>query len=89
MRTPELKYIRYYNDGLGSPGSSQRIMPVEDELYDLVADPREMTNRAADPAYADRLAEMQALTAQLQTEYGDAPYEGPETERLGWPTVAG
>lgn len=87
VRTPELKYIRYYNDGLGSPGSSQRIMPIEDELYDLVADPREMTNVAADPAYAQQLAEMQALTAQLQAEYGDAPYEGPDTPRLEWPTA--
>lgn len=86
VRTPELKYIRYYNDGLGSPGSSERIMPVEDELYDLVVDPREMTNVAADPAYAERLAEMQRLTEQLQAEYGDAPYEGPDTPRLEWPT---
>ena len=87
VRTPELKYIRYYNDGLGSPGSSQRIMPIEDELYDLVADPREMTNLAADPAYAEALAGMQALTAQLQAEVGDAPYEGPDTPRLEWPTA--
>lgn len=87
VRTPELKYIRYYNDGLGSPGSSDRIMPVEDELYDLVADPREMTNVAADPAYAQALAEMQELTAQMQAEVGDAPYEGPDTARLEWPTA--
>ena len=87
VRTRELKYIRYYNDGLGSPGSSDRIMPVEDELYDLVADPRELTNVAADPAYAQRLVEMQELTARLQAEYGDAPYEGPDTPRLEWPTA--
>ena len=87
VRTPELKYIRYYNDGLGSPGSSDRIMPIEDELYDLVADPREMTNVAADPAYAAQLAKMQELTAALQAEYGDAPYEGPDTPRMEWPTV--
>ena len=87
VRTRELKYIRYYNDGLGSPGSSDRVMPVEDELYDLVADPRELTNVAADPAYAQRLVEMQELTARLQAEYGDAPYEGPDTPRLEWPTA--
>ncbi|MGP5413779.1 sulfatase family protein [Brachybacterium paraconglomeratum] len=87
VRTPELKYIRYYNDGLGSPGSSDRIMPIEDELYDLVADPREMTNVAGDPAYAQALAEMQELTAQMQAEVGDAPYEGPDTPRLEWPTA--
>jgi choline-sulfatase len=33
------------------------------------------------------LAELQALTAQLQAEYGDAPYEGPDTPRLEWPTA--
>jgi len=87
VRTPTHKYIRYYNDGLGTPGSSDRIMPVEDELYDLVADPQEMTNVVADPAYAEALEELKALTAQLQTEYGDKPYEGPDTPRLEWPTA--
>ncbi|ASK65915.1 sulfatase [Brachybacterium avium] len=86
VRTPTHKYIRYYNDGLGSPGSSDRIMPVEDELYDLVADPHEMTNVAGDPAYAEVLGALKSLTAELQAEYGDAPYEGPDTPRLEWPT---
>ncbi|HLS72909.1 MAG TPA: sulfatase/phosphatase domain-containing protein, partial [Actinomycetaceae bacterium] len=86
VRTPNHKYIHYYNDGLGTPGSSDRVMPVEDELYDLVADPHELTNVAADPAYADVLQEMTALTAQLQDEYEDAPYQGPNTPRLEWPT---
>ncbi|HEX7351334.1 sulfatase [Brachybacterium sp.] len=87
VRTPTHKYIRYYNDGLGTPGSSDRIMPIEDELYDLVADPREMTNVVEDPAYAEVLEELRSLTAQLQAEYGDAPYEGPDTPRLEWPTA--
>ena len=87
VRTPTHKYIRYYNDGLGSPGSSDRIMPIEDELYDLVADPQELTNVAGDPSYAGVLENLQSLTAQLQAEYGDAPYEGPDTPRLEWPTV--
>ena len=86
VRTPTHKYIHYYNDGLGTPGSSDRVMPVEDELYDLAVDPHELTNVAADPAYAGVLEEMTALTAQLQEEYGDAPYQGPNTPRLEWPT---
>src|SRR5690625_4919697 len=86
VRTQRYKYIHYYNDGLGTPGSSDRVMPVEDELYDLAADPHELTNVAADPAYAGVLEEMTALTAQLQADYGDAPYEGPDTPRLEWPT---
>ena len=52
-----------------------------------MADPRELTNVAADPAYAQRLVEMQELTARLQAEYGYAPYEGPYTPRLEWPTA--
>ncbi|MDN6303569.1 MAG: DUF4976 domain-containing protein, partial [Brachybacterium sp.] len=87
VRTPTHKYIRYYNDGLGTPGSSDRVMPVEDELYDLVADPQEMTNVVDDTAYAQILEQLRTLTAQLQAEYGDAPYEGPDTPRLEWPTV--
>ncbi|MGO2558582.1 sulfatase family protein [Brachybacterium sp.] len=87
VRTPTHKYIRYYNDGLGTPGSSDRVMPVEDELYDLVADPQEMTNVVDDIEYAQTLEQLRTLTAQLQAEYGDAPYEGPDTPRLEWPTV--
>lgn len=37
------------------------------------------------PAYAQALAEMQELTAQMQAEVGDAPYAGPDTPRLEWP----
>src|SRR5699024_2300667 len=71
VRTPTYKYIHYYNDGLGTPGSSDRIMPAEEELYDLVADPREMTNVAHDVAYAQTLEQLRALTAQMQAELGD------------------
>lgn len=39
------------------------------------------------PAYAQSLAEMQELTAQMQAEVGDAPYSGPDTPRLEWPTA--
>ncbi|MGY5765053.1 sulfatase family protein [Brachybacterium sp. DNPG3] len=86
VRTKELKLIHYYNDGLGTPGSSDRIMPEEDELYDLVADPQEMVNVAGDPAYAEALGHMQDLLAHLQAEYRDEPYRGPGTPRLEWPT---
>ena len=46
-----------------------------------------MTDVAGDPAYAQALAEMQELTARMQAEVGDAPYEGPDTPRLEWPTA--
>lgn len=46
-----------------------------------------MTDAAGDPAYAQALAEMQELTAQMQAEVGDAPYAGPDTPGLEWPTA--
>lgn len=84
IRTRTHKYIHYYNDGLGSPGSSDRILPEEYELYDLVADPAELHNVVDDPAYAGVLAELRARLADLQAEYADQPYQGPDTPRLDW-----
>lgn len=84
IRTRTHKYIHYYNDGLGSPGSSDRILPEEYELYDLVADPAELHNVVDDPAYAGVLAELRARLADLQAEYADQPYQGTDTPRLDW-----
>ena len=42
-----------------------------DELYDLYADPHEMTNLAPDPAYADILREMAARMWQRVHETDD------------------
>ena len=84
VRTERYKYIVYYNDGLGTPGSSGRVMPTEYELYDLVADPAELTNVVDDPAYAGVRAEQADQLARLQAKYRDQPYLGPETPRLDW-----
>lgn len=84
VRTHEYLYIVYYNDGLGSPGSSERIMPTEYELYDLVKDPAELHNVVDDPAYAEVRAQMEAELARLQDKYRDEPYRGPDTPRLDW-----
>lgn len=84
VRTHEYLYIVYYNDGLGSPGSSERIMPTEFELYDLVKDPAELHNVVDDPAYAEVRAQMEAELARLQDKYRDEPYRGPDTPRLDW-----
>lgn len=84
VRTQTHKFIHYYNDGLGTPGSSGEIMPSEFELYDLVRDPAELTNVADDPDYADIRAELEAELARLQQQYGDQPYQGPDTPRLNW-----
>jgi arylsulfatase A-like enzyme len=41
------------------------------EFYDLEADPQEMRNRIADPAYRDQIAAMKAELARLRQHYGD------------------
>ncbi len=51
----------------------QPTRPVE-ELYDLVNDPWEMTNLAADPKYSDLLAEMRANLWQTSQQTGDLGY---------------
>lgn len=84
VRTRTHKFIHYYNDGLGTPGSSGRVLPSEYELYDLVSDPAELNNVADDPAYREIRAELEAELARLQDHYGDRPYAGPGTPRLDW-----
>jgi len=41
-----------------------------DELYDLAADPHELNNVIADPAYADALAALRERTARWMDETG-------------------
>lgn len=84
VRTRTHKLICYYNDGLGVPGSSTAVFPVEWELFDLVADPAELTNVIDDPAYADVLGELRGELARLQERYGDRPYTGPGTPHPQW-----
>ena len=84
VRTRTHKFIHYYNDGLGTPGSSGRVLPSEYELYDLVSDPAELNNVADDPAYRDIRSGLEAELARLQAHYGDRPYIGPDTPRLDW-----
>lgn len=86
IRTRTHKYIHYYGDGLGCPGSSQRRFEQEYELYDLVRDPQELTNVVDDPAYAAVLLEMRTELARLQELYRDQPYAGPDTPRPSWST---
>ncbi len=85
IRTETHKLICYYGDGLGVPGSSDQVFTTEWELYDLVADPREMTNVADDPSYASIRTELEQQLAEMQARYGDQPYEGPQTPHPAWP----
>lgn len=73
-RTDRYKLIYYYNDGLGLPFTSFFTYPPDWELYDLVADPDEVTNVANDPAYAEIRADLTAAMWRAQADLGDAPH---------------
>jgi hypothetical protein len=60
--TQTMKYIRYDPD----------LEPRNVELYDLVADPYELQNRAYDPGYADQKA---ALLARLRELCSPTPID--------------
>ena len=62
LRTERYKLIYYYEP---EPG------PQEWELFDLQADPRELRNVYADPAYADVVRRLKAELAQRRAEVGD------------------
>ncbi|MGP5087975.1 sulfatase family protein [Brachybacterium tyrofermentans] len=84
IRTATHKLIHYYGDGMGAPGSSDAIREAEWEMYDLVADPAELTNIVDDPSHAGTRAELERRLAALQDQVGDRPYEGPDTPRPEW-----
>jgi N-acetylglucosamine-6-sulfatase len=58
VRTQTRKYAKQGNSG------------GAEELYDLVADPYELENKAGDPAYATDLSALRALRVQLSTCVG-------------------
>ena len=62
LRSKRYKLIYYYEP---EPG------PQEWELFDLQADPRELRNVYADPAYADVVRRLKAELAQHRAEVGD------------------
>jgi arylsulfatase A-like enzyme len=75
VRTTEWKYV---TDPLGDL----------DELYDLRADPWELTNRAADPAFAATIADLRRLLLEwaLTTEDHRPPPLPSPAPRLGTTT---
>jgi len=61
-----------------------------EELYDLVADPYELDNKAKDPTYAKDVASLRPLHDQLKTCVGDScwvPYRRFRTGALRYKTV--
>jgi arylsulfatase A-like enzyme len=81
VRTRTHKLIGYYNDPLGQIGARGPVVPPEWELFDLVADPAELHNVIADPAYRQVALELQAELARLQADLGDEPH-GPADAEL-------
>jgi arylsulfatase A-like enzyme len=59
VRGERFKYARYFEQ-----------IPVYEELYDLLDDPLEARNLAADPEYLEILEELRGLTDALRDEYG-------------------
>jgi arylsulfatase A-like enzyme len=84
VRTRTHKLIGYYNDPLGQVGARGPASPPEWELFDLVADPHELHNVIADPAYRQVALELRAELARLQADVGDEPHgrAGAELARL-------
>ena len=70
MATSKYKLIRFVD--LLDPATSQATV----ELYDLELDADEMTNRAADPAFAEVRAQLLARLDALRAEY-QLPAEAP------------
>jgi arylsulfatase A-like enzyme len=92
VRTERWKYIRRFDDYeypvlancddskskdiLVEAGWGEQIVP-EEQLYDLILDPEEGSNRAADPASADALEEMRGRLDAWMHETDDPLLDGP------------
>jgi N-acetylglucosamine-6-sulfatase len=61
IRTDRFKFVHYPH----GDGTADRHLP---EMYDLAADPDELHNLAADPAYAETLKELSALILPIRTQ---------------------
>lgn len=74
IRTERYKLVYFYNDGLGLPGTGTDTPPPCWELYDLAADPDELTNVWDDPAYRPVRADLVQELARQQAAVGDSPH---------------
>ena len=75
LRTHDHKLIYYYADGLGTPGSADDPKPPEWELFDLKKDPHEINSVYDNPDYSEIQAQLTSELYQLQTQFGDQPYQ--------------
>jgi arylsulfatase A-like enzyme len=78
VRTHRHKLVHYYGDGLDQPGTGPESRPEEWELFDLEADPFELTSMHDDPAHAGLLGDLRDELDRLSDEVGDvAPDADP------------
>lgn len=73
-RSDRYKLIYFYNDGMGLPGCGPAVHPPEWELYDLEADPHELRNVWAEPAYRDVRDDLTRRLWLEQRRLGDEPH---------------
>jgi N-acetylglucosamine-6-sulfatase len=76
VRTDQYKYIHYPH----GDGTTDRHQP---ELYDLVNDPDERVNRAADPAMAQVRSRLEKRLGELKAEIGLIPDRMPIDMGIG------
>ena len=79
IRTRHHKLIYFYNDGLGLPGTGPFTYHGEWELYDLVADPDELRNVAAEPEYAEVFTDLRRRLRRAQLAVSDLPHGSEPT----------
>ncbi len=71
VRTDRYKLVYYYDEPCGAPGAYPGRGAPEWELFDLQADPHELSSVYGDPRYADVSAELKDELRRLQAELGD------------------
>jgi N-acetylglucosamine-6-sulfatase len=69
--TPDGRSLTPILDDANAPWRSAIYEDGFEELYDLVADPYELNNKAKDPSYADAAATLRALHDKLKSCAGD------------------
>ena len=73
VRDQRYKLIYWYNEGMGLPGTNAGGEAKEWELFDCEADPLELFNVYADPAYAMVVSKMVEKLDAKMAEIGDLP----------------
>ncbi len=71
IRASTHKLIYYYGEALGTSASIDRPTTPEWELFDLQADPQELTNAYNDPANAELVRDLTAQLYRLKDEARD------------------